>query len=96
MKSRYCAKEKLLSFGAHPEAKVALRRGVDPGAREKAEVGTIFEAAARAWHKNRVAALDTGHAARLMARLERDALPAFGGRSYIGRPAPIRWRWCGR
>lgn len=37
-----------------------------------------FEQAARVWHTHRLAALDKGHAERLMARLERDAFPALG------------------
>ena len=37
-----------------------------------------FEVAARAWHENREASLDPGHAARILTRLERDAFPAFG------------------
>jgi integrase len=39
-----------------------------------------FEEAARAWHKNRLEALDGGHASRLLTRLERDAFPALGAR----------------
>lgn len=91
-KYRYAAKEKLLSFGAYPgtsladarlrraEAKVALGKGVDPGAKDKPAVVTTFEQAARAWHANRLASLDAGHASRLLTRLERDAFPAFCGR----------------
>lgn len=89
-KYRFAGKEKLLAFGAYPavglaearlrraEAKVTLGKGVDPGAKEAPAAIRTFEVAARAWHDNRSASLDAGHAARLMARLERDAFPAFG------------------
>ncbi|PNB48796.1 integrase, partial [Pseudomonas sp. FW305-130] len=62
------------------EAKVALGQGRDPGARAAFAPITTFEAAARAWHENREAVLDPGHASRLLTRLERDAFPAFGAR----------------
>jgi hypothetical protein len=82
--------EKLLSFGAYPdvgladarlrgaEAKVALGQGADPGAKAKARGVTTFEDAARAWHANRLASLDPGHASRLLTRIERDAFWALG------------------
>jgi integrase len=90
MKYRFAGKEKLLSFGAYPqvsladarlrraEARLALAAGTDPGARAERKPVKTFEAAARAWHENREASLDPGHAARTLARLERDAFPAFG------------------
>lgn len=89
-KYRFDGKEKLLAFGRYPdvtmaaarlrraEAKLALGQGTDPGAKEVAAPVTTFEEAARAWHKNRLAALDEGHASRLMTRLERDAFPVLG------------------
>lgn len=89
-KYRFAGKEKLLSFGQYPgvgladarlrraEAKVALGQGLDPGARDKPAAVTTFEEAARAWHANRLASLDEGHASRLLTRLERNAFPAFG------------------
>ncbi|MCP8893296.1 tyrosine-type recombinase/integrase, partial [Sphingomonas faeni] len=89
-KYRFAGKEKLLSFGQYPgvgladarlrraEAKVALGQGLDPGARDKPPAVMTFEEAARAWHANRLASLDEGHASRLLTRLERDAFPAFG------------------
>ncbi|MEG3125161.1 tyrosine-type recombinase/integrase [Sphingomonas sp. GB1N7] len=89
-KYRYAGKEKLLSFGAYPkisladarlrraEARVALGQGTDPGARDKPAAVTTFEQAARAWHANRVASLDAGHASRLLTRLENDAFPVLG------------------
>ncbi len=90
LKYRFDAKEKLLALGRYPdlsladarlrraEAKIALARGIDPGAKEAPASLMTFEAAARAWHDNRAASLDAGHASRLLARLERDAFPAFG------------------
>lgn len=60
------------------EAKVALGQGLDPGAKNKPPIVTTFEEAARAWHANRLASLDKGHASRLLTRLERDAFPAVG------------------
>lgn len=91
-KYRFDGKEKLLSLGRYPdlslaearlrraEAKVALAKGIDPGAKETAAAAMTFEEAARAWHKNRLEALDAGHATRLLTRLERDAFPALGAR----------------
>ncbi|PZU09842.1 integrase arm-type DNA-binding domain-containing protein [Sphingomonas sp.] len=90
MKYRFADREKLLSFGRYPdlslaearlkraEAKLALAAGRDPGAREAALAGKTFEQAARAWHQNRLEALDEAHAARILARLERDAFPELG------------------
>ncbi|EIZ77839.1 putative cp4-like integrase protein, partial [Novosphingobium sp. Rr 2-17] len=95
MKYRFAGNEKLLWFGHHPEvsltaaglsraeAKIALGQGRDPGARAVAKPKMTFEAAARAWHENRLASLDTGHAARLLRRLERDAFAAFGDRDLL-------------
>jgi integrase len=92
MKYRFGDKEKLLSFGAYPEvslaaarlrraeAKIALAQGRDPSAKSAPTPINTFEAAARAWHENREASLDAGHASRLLTRLERDAFPAFGDR----------------
>ena len=67
LKYRFGGKEKLLSLGAYPdvsladarlrraEAKVALRQGRDPGAKNVPARGVTFEDAARAWHANRLA-----------------------------------------
>lgn len=91
MKYRIDGKEKLLSFGRYPEvtlaearqrraeARLALARGEDPGPKATAPI-TSFEAAARAWHSNRIDRLEEGHAARILARLERDVFPALGHR----------------
>lgn len=90
MKYRFEGREKLLSFGAYPRvglaearlkraaARIALAAGRDPGARAEGRAAMSFEKVARAWHAHRAAVLDAGHAARILARLERDAFPAFG------------------
>lgn len=90
MKYRFAGKEKLLSFGIYPKiglaearlkraaAKLELAAGRDPGARPERMAVMSFERAARAWHENREASLDAGHAARTLARLERDAFPVLG------------------
>lgn len=95
-KYRFEGKEKLLSFGAYPDvgladarlrgaqAKVALGQGADPGAKAKLPVVTTFEDAARAWHANRLASLDAGHASRLLTRIERDAFPSLGATDLRG------------
>ncbi|EIZ79373.1 putative cp4-like integrase protein [Novosphingobium sp. Rr 2-17] len=92
MKYRFAANEKLLSFSHYPEvslaaaglsraeAKIALGQGRDPGVRAVAKPKMTFEAVARAWHENRIASLNPGHAARLLRRLERDTFPALGDR----------------
>ena len=93
LKYRFEGKEKLLSFGAYPdvslgdarlkraEAKLLLADGLDPGAKVAVPTAMTFEAAARAWHKNRASSLNPGHADRILARLSRDAFPAFGKKS---------------
>jgi hypothetical protein len=40
-----------------------------------------FEAVARDWYANRLSALDPGHAARLLTRLERDAFRLLGAKT---------------
>ena len=62
------------------EAKVALTERRDPGARTPKPAARTFEAVARDWYANRLCALDAGHAARLLTRLERDAFPMLGAR----------------
>lgn len=60
-KYRYAGREKLLAFGAYPgvrlaearlhraETKIALSKGIDPGAKDAPTIVTTFEQAARAW-----------------------------------------------
>ncbi len=67
------------------DAKTLLAKGVDPGAEKKArkyiaQPLTLFEPIARAWHANRAAELDDGHALRVMSRMERDVFPVLGKR----------------
>jgi hypothetical protein len=93
MKYRFAGKEKLLSFGAYPEigltaarelrlkAKHAIAMGEDPMAdmaRPTAKDSKTFERIAKLWHENRVASLNSAHAARVWSRLERDVLPFLG------------------
>ena len=95
MKYRYGGKEKLLSFGAYPElgiaaarekrtlAKAMLVEGKDPMENRcemKPEEGETFLVVAKRWQKNRESALDPAHAKRVWSRLERDVLPALGGK----------------
>jgi len=92
MKYRFDGREKLLSFGSYPEvgladarlrraeAKLKLAKGEDPGAKATPRAKMTFEKAAREWYGNRVAALEPSHAARVMARLERDVFPAIGAK----------------
>lgn len=92
MKYRFDGREKLLSFGRYPdvslaqarlrraEAKLALAAGKDPGAKVAAPATMTFEAVARDWYAHRLSALDAGHAARLLTRLERDAFRPLGAK----------------
>ena len=60
------------------KAKVVLGEADDPGASNRPRAQMTFEVAARKWHSHRLDALDAGHAARLLARIERDAFPVLG------------------
>lgn len=93
LKYRHDGKEGLLSFGAHPATSLASARrkrerarqllatGRDPRLELSREASSrTFEVAARLWHDNRQHTLDPAHSARLMARLDRDVLPALGSR----------------
>jgi len=55
-------------------------RGEGPGRTTLKPAARTFEAVARDWYANRLCALDAGHAARLLTRLERDAFPMLGAR----------------
>ena len=103
MKRRFGGKEKLLPFGAYPEvgladarlrraaAKLTLAEGKDPGFKAPRKAVMTFEAVARAWHANREAGLEPGHAARIIARLERDVFPGLRpGTSLKGSTRPTR------
>jgi len=95
LKYRFAGREKQLAVGRYPyiglalarsqreEAKARLAAGKDPGARPLITMPQIehsFEAAARKWHANREAGLDPAHAARVLARMERDVFPIIGNR----------------
>ncbi|MFN4153640.1 MAG: tyrosine-type recombinase/integrase [Paracoccaceae bacterium] len=104
MRYRFDGKEKLLSFGAYPEikladaralrdkAKRALAEGRDPGANSKAAlsapIGDTFEAVAREWIKAQSAIWTPAHSARVLSRFERDVFPAIGATSIAEVTAP--------
>ena len=66
------------------EARRQLAHGVDPGAVRKAmkqaktEETETFEVIAREWHAKFTPTWTTGHAVKIMSRLERDLLPWIG------------------
>jgi integrase len=91
LKYRRDGNENILSFGAYPATSLASARrkrdrarqllvaGRDPRLELSRKASTrTFEGAARLWHNNRQHTLDPAHSVRLMARLERDVLPALG------------------
>lgn len=95
MKYRRRGKEKLLSFGAYPEigiaaarelkrlAKCSLAEGKDPIVHKPDhdfDAEKTFKLVATMWHHNRKNSLDSAHATRVWARLERDVLPVLGDR----------------
>lgn len=104
MRYRFGGKEKLLSFGAYPEVKLAdaralrdkakraLAEGRDPGANAKAALtapaGDTFEAVAREWIKAQSTTWTPAHSARLLSRFERDAFPAIGATAVAELTAP--------
>ena len=95
LKYRFSGCEKQLHLGRYPyvglalarskreEAKALLDAGKDPSSQPVISVPQVeqsFEAAARKWHTNREAGLDPAHAARVLARMERDVFPIIGSR----------------
>jgi hypothetical protein len=104
MRYRFDGKEKLLSFGAYPEVKLAdaralrdkakraIAEGRDPGANAKAALsapeGDTFEAVAREWIKAQSIAWSPAHSSRVLSRFERDVFPAFGGSAVAEVTAP--------
>ncbi|MGQ0565982.1 MAG: tyrosine-type recombinase/integrase [Gemmobacter sp.] len=104
MRYRFDGKEKLLSFGAYPEVKLAdaralrdkakraLAEGRDPGANAKAALtapaGDTFEAVAREWIKAQSATWTPAHSARILSRFERDVFPVIGARAVAEVTAP--------
>lgn len=104
---RFDGKEKLLSLGTYPdvplrlarerrdEARRALARGIDPGAKRKAakelraERGAnSFELIAREWFAGKAPGWAKGHSEKVIRRLERDVFPWVGERPIgeIGAP----------
>ena len=95
LKYRYGRKEKLLSFGAYPDAGIAdardkrsvakaiLAEGRDP-MKNKSEIdpskSEAFRVIAERWHENRKSALVPAHADRVWSRLERDVFLVLGQR----------------
>lgn len=104
MRYRFEGKEKLLSFGAYPEIKLAdaralrdkakrvLAEGRDPGANAKAALtapmGDTFEVVAREWIKAQSATWSPAHSARILSRFERDVFPVIGRTSIAEVTAP--------
>lgn len=64
--------------------RVALKAGTDPGTAKKAEKAEekaqaeTFELVAREWHKKFLPGWTSGHAARILVSLEKDAFPWLG------------------
>lgn len=94
-KYRFDGREKLLAHGQYPQislatarqrrdaAKALLAEGRDPAAERRAAKtvqGDSFEQWARAWYANRSAGWEPAHAERVLARLEADAIRAFGSK----------------
>jgi hypothetical protein len=67
--------------------------GTGPGCKGKPPIATTFEEAARAWHANRLASLDAGHASRILTRLEWDAVLPLARSTFVLSPAPMCSRW---
>lgn len=96
LKYRHGGREKLISLGVYPEvslrearearqeARALLRQGIDPSAHRKAlrraPDGQTLEALAREWHASRDRGWARSHSVRVLRLLERDILPALGGR----------------
>lgn len=104
MRYRFAGKEKVLSFGAYPDVKLAdaralrdkakraLAEGRDPGANAKAAltapVGDTFETVAREWIKAQSATWSPAHSARILSRFERDVFKAIGSTAVAEVTAP--------
>lgn len=76
------------------EYRVMLNQGIDPGEVRKAAKVPIartvdqFDLVVEQWHKKMAPSWSANHAALVMRRLERDVLPALGGRSIKEIRAP--------
>jgi integrase len=95
LKYRADGREKLLSFGMYPEvslkvarerrdeARVLMRKGIDPGAQRKAEKvadAETFEAVAREWFEKFAPSWAESHSSKVIRRLEMDVFPWLGTR----------------
>jgi len=95
LKYRVNGREKLLSFGMYPEvslklarerrdeARLAIRKGIDPGAQRKAEKiadAETFEAVAREWFGKFASSWAESHSSKVIRRLELDVFPWLGAR----------------
>lgn len=74
-------------------AKAKLADGIDPWVKAGTQSTLLsdaqtFEVIARAWHANRESGLDTAHAQRVLARMERDVFPSIGGLAITAIKAP--------
>lgn len=96
-------KENLLSLGSYPEvslkrarekreeARALLADGVDPGAKRQSERiagAETFEAVAREWFAKFSPKWATGHADKIIRRLERDVFPWIGTKPIAKVSAP--------
>lgn len=89
---RFGGKQKTLAFGIYPyvsladargkrtDAKRALAAGRDPGAKDGDRPVETFEGVARRWFGQEAEAWAKSHSGRVWSRIERDALPAIGGK----------------
>jgi hypothetical protein len=110
LKYRVDGREKLLSFGMYPEvslklarerrdeARLTIRKGIDPGAQRKAEKiadAETFEAVARERFEKFAPSWAESHSSKVIRRLEMDVFPCWErGRSGAFR-RPTCWDACG-
>jgi len=80
------------------EAKALLAQGIDPGEKRKqdkaaasahaVEIATTLEVVARDWHERHSRRWDSGHAARIMLRLNKHIFPRIGSTPVTALKAP--------
>jgi integrase len=95
LKYRVNGREKLLSFGMYPEvslkfarerrdeARLVIRKGIDPAAQRNAEKvaeAETFEAVAREWFEKFAPSWVESHSSKVIRRLEMDVFPWLGAR----------------
>jgi Arm DNA-binding domain len=103
LKYRVNGREKLLSFGMYPEislkhardrrdeARLIIRKGIDPAAQRKAEKvadAETFEAVAREWFEKFAPSWAKSHSSKVIRRLEVDVLPWLSARPIRGISPP--------